>query len=91
VTQDKVQTTKTTADQVEEFGALQFTDNEIATIMQMSMADLRKDYRPNVDRGRLLAEAEVRKSLLDLAKHGSTPAQKEFMKLNAKAKRSAQR
>ena len=33
-----------------------------------------------------LAEAEVRKSVLQMAKQGSTPAQKQFMDLNKRAK-----
>lgn len=76
------------ADSITEFAKLQFTPDEIATIVQCPLADLRSIYQPSLDRGRLLAEAEVRKSVYQLAKQGSTPAQKEFMKLNAQAKRA---
>ena len=76
---------------IEEMAQLQFTDQEIATIVGVEVTDLVTDYATNVDRGRLLAEAEVRRSMLQLAKQGSTPAQKEFMALNRKAKRGSRR
>lgn len=76
-----------TASQIEDLAQLQFSDQEIATIMEIEPEELLKHHRQNVDRGRLLAEAEVRKSMLQLARQGSTPAQKEFMALNRKAKR----
>jgi len=38
-------------------------------------------------RGQLLAEAEVRKSILHHAKAGSTPAQKAFLELVEKRER----
>jgi len=75
------------AQRIEELAQLQFSDKEIAVIMEMDPADLVQHHHQDVDRGRLLAEAEVRKSILQLAKQGSTPAQKEFMALNRKAKR----
>jgi hypothetical protein len=80
--------TPTIEEQIEELAALQFTDEEIATVLRMDINKLAADYRVNVDRGRLLAEAEVRRSLLQMAKQGSSPAQKAFMELNARAKES---
>lgn len=75
------------AEKIEEFASLQFTNAEIAKIMQIDVNMLIAKYEDNIDRGRLLAEAEVRKSILQMAKQGSTPAQKQFVELNARAKR----
>lgn len=69
------------AEQIEEYAQLQFTDEQLAVIFQISESELVKTYRDNIDRGRLLAEAEVRKSILQMAKQGSTPAQKQLMEL----------
>lgn len=77
--------------QIESLAQLQFTDAEIATIVDMPVADLLDQYQRQVDRGRLLAEATVRQSLLRQAKNGSTAAQKEFMLLNRLAKRTSRR
>ena len=82
---------KTKAQQIEEFAQLQFTDDEIAQIMETDVSDLTAEFAANIDRGRLLAEAEVRKSILQMAKQGSTPAQKQLMELNKQAKKTARR
>lgn len=74
-------------EQVEEMAELQFTDAEIATIVGMPEDDLISAHESNIDRGRLRAEAEVRRAVYQAAKQGSTPAQKQFMDLNARAKR----
>lgn len=76
---------------IEELAQLQFTDYEIATILQCSVEQLRDRWAVAVDRGRLLAEAEVRKSILTMAKQGSSPAQKQILELNKRAKASARR
>lgn len=78
-----------TAAQIAELAELQFTDREIAIIMQLDPEELIDRFSDAVDRGRLLAEAEVRKSIYRLAKQGSTPAQKQFMTLNEAAKNRA--
>lgn len=75
-------------EQVREFATLQFTDAELSIIMDMTLPALLSKYTKDIDAGRLLAEAEVRRSLLQMAKQGSSPAQNKFMELNAKAKRS---
>lgn len=72
--------------QIEEFSSLQFTIEEIAIIVGLPEQQIINNYMENVDRGRLLAEAEVRRSMLQLAKVGSTPAQKEFAALLRRAK-----
>ena len=77
---------KTLNEQISEMAMLQFTDKEIATITQLDPDVLVQGYSSDIDRGRLLAEAEVRKSVLQMAKQGSTPAQKQFMDLNKRAK-----
>lgn len=79
------------AQAAQEFAELQFTDAQIALIMEMDIDLLLERHAQDIDRGRLLAEAEVRRSILQLAKQGSTPAQKEFMDLARKAKLSASR
>jgi len=71
------------AKQVEEFAELQFTDAEIATICQIDASK----YRDCIDRGRLKAEAEVRRMTLELAKKGDTASRKVFMELNKNAKK----
>lgn len=73
--------------EIVELAMLQFFDDEIAAIMEMDKAELLKKYSDAIDKGRLLAEAEVRRSILQLAKQGSTPAQKQFLELNAAAKK----
>lgn len=76
---------------IEELAQLQFTDYEIATILRCPVEELRDRWAVAVDRGRLLAEAEVRKSILTMAKQGSSPAQKQILELNKRAKLSARR
>ena len=68
------------------FAKLQFTDDEISTITGIDKSELIQSYSGYIDRGRLLAEAEVRQSILKMAVQGSTPAQKQLMELNARAK-----
>lgn len=63
--------------EVEELASLQFSEDEILTIVGED-----KEIDPLwIKRGRLKAEAEVRKSILSQAKQGSSPAQKEYMNL----------
>jgi len=69
--------------EIEEMAELQFTREEIEVILQLpdqaiaGAADSALAYR----RGRLRAQAEVRKSISDMAKRGSSPAQKQFLQL----------
>lgn len=79
---------KSLSDQISDFAMLQFTDEEIATIMRMETKDIIAKHRKDIDRGRLLADAEVRRSVFQMAKQGSTPAQKEFLAMNRRAKDS---
>jgi len=63
--------------EVEELASLQFTEDEIKTVV----GDDKKLDPIWIKRGRLKAEAEVRKSILSQAKQGSSPAQKEYMNI----------
>lgn len=74
-------------EQIEELAQLQFSNEEISTIMKIDIDDMNEKYADNVSRGLLMAEAEVRKSILQLAKQGSTPAQKQYLDLINAAKR----
>lgn len=77
--------------EIEQLGELQFSIREIAIIMQLDEAALEKKVRENkivrnaYERGRLKASAAVRKALLQLAKQGSSPAQKQMLELIDKA------
>jgi len=63
--------------EVEELASLQFSRDEILTIVgeDKTLEDIW------VKRGRLKAMAEVRKSIFSQAKQGSSPAQKEYMNM----------
>lgn len=76
----------TLSEQIEEFAMLQFTDEEIATIVEMGIDDLITDHRKDIDRGRLRAEADIRASMLKLAKEGNATAMKTFLQFNKQAK-----
>ncbi len=70
--------------EIEENAMLQFKPDDIALIVEIDKAKfLGGDPAATraYNRGRLLAEAEVRKSIRDSAKTGSGPAQKHFMQL----------
>ena len=74
-------------DELEGLGELQFSIQECAIIMQFDeMALMRameenKPIRNTYERGRLKASAAVRKAILQQAKQGSTPAQKQMLAL----------
>lgn len=77
-----------TLKQITEFAKLQFTSKEIEIIIGLPVDSLKKQME-NVggksylayQKGILLAESEVRKSIYQSAKQGSTPSQKTFLKL----------
>lgn len=72
--------------QIEEMAELQFSDSEIARIVGLSADVLRNEYKDNIDRGRLLAAAEVRRAILKSAKLGDSAAIKQFLILNNRSK-----
>lgn len=67
--------------EIEELGSLFFTADEIVIIMQLPVDVFYGDRlsEPDFDipykRGRLKKEAELRKSIINLAVNGSSPAQ----------------
>jgi hypothetical protein len=67
--------------EIEEMATLQFSQNDLEVILGSKLEGDEEllAYR----RGHLKAEAEVRKSILKLAKSGSSPAQKQFLELVA--------
>jgi len=68
--------------QIEELAELQFQTEQIALIVGIDQSKIDKEGCENhraFMRGRLKAEAEVRKSIFLMAKQGSTPAQKQML------------
>lgn len=66
--------------QIEELSELQFTVEEIETIIEkkiLGVSKLEKAYM----KGRLKAQAIVRRQILTMAHNGSTAAAKQFMEL----------
>lgn len=65
--------------EIEELASLFFTDEEIVVIMQLPDDTLQRlnvdDFYLPFKRGRLKKEAELRKSIFNLAVNGSSPAQ----------------
>lgn len=89
-------TTRTNEEQVEDLAALQFLVVEVQTITGITWhpkAKAGKDHLLELAfrRGRLKAEAEVRQSILTMARQGSTPAQKTFTELVNKRERQERR
>jgi hypothetical protein len=79
--------------ELELYSSYMFTVEEIAVIIQVNPAELAGKIKDKAStpylafaRGRLKMEAELRKSIFDLAKNGSSPAQSYAMKLIEKAK-----
>jgi hypothetical protein len=67
--------------EIEELSSVFFNANEIATIMMLHPAEFdnarlkEDDFNLPFMRGRLKKEAEIRKSIINLAVNGSSPAQ----------------
>lgn len=72
--------------EVEELASLQFTIDEIKLITGEKYIDTLW-----IQKGRLKAEAEVRKAILQQAKNGSSPAQKEYAELIKKRENTERR
>lgn len=67
---------------LEHFSKLLFCDRKLALIMGLDVDEFKTkmlledgEIFKIVSKGRLTAEAEIRESILDMAKRGSTPAQ----------------
>jgi hypothetical protein len=74
--------------QVEEFAGLCFTPEQIAVILEKDEDDFLAEFkrkssviRKAYNKGALIKEAEVRKSIFELAKSGSSSAQQDYIKL----------
>ena len=69
--------------QIEANAALMFSTEEVEIITGLEIGSIQLDanYRTHYRRGRLRAQAEVRRSIADMAKRGSSPAQKQFLQL----------
>jgi hypothetical protein len=77
-----------TLKEIEEFAGLCFLPEQIATIIGCPEHEFISEYKNKssevylaYQRGSLLYEAKVRKSIYDLAKGGSSTSQNEYMKL----------
>ena len=81
---NEAETKKTIYDDIKGLAALQFDIKEVAIMIEREESMFDDD--PAAFRsflvGRLQAQAEVRKAMLQMAKQGSTPAQKEFYRLS---------
>ncbi len=69
--------------EIESLAELQFTTKEISIITEQPESVFQSDTKAVQAflKGRLKAQAEVRRSILNMARQGSTPAQKEFQQL----------
>jgi len=68
--------------QIEELATLQFSMEEVSIIVDVPAADLAegKAMRAYL-RGRLQAQADVRRSIVSMARQGSAQAHKQFLEL----------
>lgn len=78
---------------LEEQASLMFTVKELAVILKCNYFMLRRLIKTvgspeseRFNRGRLIAEAQIRKSIFELAQNGSSPAQSQFLDLIENAK-----
>jgi len=82
--------------QLEELGETQFSIDDCAIILDVDKNKLADEVSAGskigrqYEKGRLMAEGEVRKSILKQAKQGSTPAQKQMLEI-IKANKAAAR
>lgn len=79
--------------ELERLGGLQFQFSECGIILGVDNIDDLAKESPGVqlayDRGRLKADAEVRTAILEQAKQGSTPAQKQMQVLIRQAEQAS--
>ena len=77
---------------IEGFAELYFTVKEVVTVVGLDANVFNKarceedDFKIPFQRGRLKAEAVIRKSVFDLAKNGSSPAQVMALEIMKKSK-----
>ncbi|MCK6649176.1 MAG: hypothetical protein L6Q66_05945 [Bacteroidia bacterium] len=67
---------------VEDFAGCFFSKSEVATIVGLTADDIKsKDFLDAFEKGKLIKEAAIRKSVIDLAINGSSPAQIAALKM----------
>lgn len=68
---------------IEKFAGLLFSIEEIAIILELKALEIVESQKAQnaYDRGRLKTEAELRVSIIEMAKNGSQPAQTQLLKL----------
>ena len=71
--------------EIEELGELQFCMDEVLVITGIDEAEITGEIINAHRKGRLTASAMVRRSILEQAKNGSNPAQKQMLDLIQKA------
>lgn len=78
---------------LEHYAELMFTVQQIAVILAVNSGELKfyvteqgSSEQEYFSRGRLKAEASVRKAIYDLALNGSSPAQTQYLELIENAK-----
>jgi hypothetical protein len=86
-------TDKNKLKEIEYLSSLQFSVDEIAISTGFNLIDFKKKIKNkkskeylSFQKGRLLTQAEVRKSILQMSKQGSTPAQKQMIELIQRGK-----
>lgn len=74
--------------EIEHLAGLCFTIRQIATILNVNADELAEEYsntesdvRTHYNRGSLIAESQIRKSIFDLAKSGSAASQQQYLAL----------
>ena len=67
----------------QELGECQFCKDDVEKIVEQK---LEGEYLKAYEKGVLLGEFEVRKTILQMSKQGSSPAIKEFIELSKKRK-----
>lgn len=70
---------KTELKEIENFAKVRIPKNEIAIILNFEKWDNNKNKA--FQKGRLIGNAEIRKSIFEMARNGSSPAQKQFLEL----------
>ncbi|MDP7350061.1 MAG: hypothetical protein QF907_03670 [Nitrospinota bacterium] len=89
----QINISKKQINELESLAELQFSAEECATILEIDPGEFTREMESNAvlkvtyQRGRLKADAAVRKAILEQAKQGSTPAQKQMIELINHAKR----
>ncbi len=89
------QPTQEQLEKIEELAELQFLPKQIAIVVGVCPDEFEEEIFSEdgamylcYTRGQLKSEAAIRKSMLQMAKQGSTPAQKQMLEIIAKNKKT---